>query len=185
MRILGIDPGTEGALALFDPTKSPASGLRWIVLDMPVIVIEAQKTRTGKKKSGRKTQLNAWALRDWLRKHAPDHAVLEEMQFAIAVKGRGGQMVQKGLAGAMRFGALHGGVAAVLACCDIPTTSVQPRQWKEHFGLIGCAKEASRLKALQLFPDQSAMLSRKRDQNRAEAMLIADFASRLREAVAA
>lgn len=56
MKILGIDPGKTGALALFDPTRTAKSGLRWIVHDIA--------PTTGE-------------LRDWLRRFAPDHAFLE------------------------------------------------------------------------------------------------------------
>lgn len=168
--ILGIDPGTTGALALFDPTKSAASGLRWIVADLPVIVIEPKR-----KGGNRQTKLNVGAFRDWLRKHAPDRAYLEAMMFAAPGKGGG----EKGLAGAMRYGSLHGAIEATLLCCDVPVELVQPLSWKRYSGLMKSDKERSRLKALQLFPDQSATLELKKHQNRAEAMLIVRYADSL------
>lgn len=165
MKILGIDPGVTGALALSDETKTPASGLRWLILDIPVM-------------GDKHPELNSPALRDWLRKHAPDHCFLEAMQFGAPTSDGN----RKGLAGAMRFGALYGSIKATLACCDVPMTPIQPQVWKRYFRLMKSSKELSRIRALQLFPDQGETLRRKKDQNRAEAMLIAAYgASRLSE----
>jgi hypothetical protein len=166
--LLGVDPGATGALALFSPDKSAASGLRWVVVDLPVM--GAATPRRSKRGRGH-AELNSTALRDWLRKFAPDHCFLEAMQFAVPGKGGG----RKGLAGAMRFGALFGAVKAVLACCDVPTTLVQPQAWKRHYRLVGPEKERSRVRALELFPEAAEVLARKKDQNRAESMLIAAY----------
>lgn len=56
MRILGVDPGSQGALALYQPHKTPASGLRWMILDMP-------STRQ---------------FRDWLRRYEPTICYFED-----------------------------------------------------------------------------------------------------------
>jgi len=80
-----------------------------------------------------------------------------------------------GAAGAFRFGGFFYALKAVIACCNIPYTMVTPQSWKKQFGLKGGDKEPSRKRALQLFPDQATMLARKKDQNRAEAMLLAKY----------
>ncbi len=162
MRIVGIDPGISGAAALFDPGSSPASGLRWQVIDLPVV-------------GDLKRELNAAGLRDWLRKFSPDHAFLELATAMPSIAGPGGKRRGMGTAGAFRFGGIFYAIKAILSCCDVPFTLVPPAIWKKSYGLKGSDKERSRLRALQLFPDQAAMLARKMDQNRAEAMLIANY----------
>jgi crossover junction endodeoxyribonuclease RuvC len=149
MRVLGIDPGATGAAALFDPSKTVSSGLRWIVVDLPVV----------------DGQLNAPELRDFIRKHAPDHCFTERLI------GRVGWNASI----SFKLGRSYGSVAATVAVCDIPLTAVVPQKWKKHYGLIKTDKEQSRGRAIQLFPDQAPVLARKRDQNRAEAMLIAAY----------
>lgn len=159
--ILGVDPGVSGALALFDPSRTAASGLRWVVDDIPVFGDE-------------KRELNAGALRDWLRRYSPDHAFLELVTAMPSIPGhKGAARRGMGAAGAFRFGGFFYALKAVLSCCDVPFTLVTPAVWKKASGLKGSDKEASRLRALQLFPELSGPLSRKKDQNRAEAALIA------------
>jgi crossover junction endodeoxyribonuclease RuvC len=150
--VLGIDPGVGGAVALFDPGKSPASGLRWIVEDMPLV--------------GR--ELNPAKLRDWLRQFSPKECLLE-----IATT-----HPRDGRVGAFRYGGMWYGIRAVLACCDVSYEKVAPTRWKEFYRLKGTDKEASRRLALELFPDAAGLLSRKKDHGRAEAMLIAYYGAR-------
>lgn len=160
MRILGVDPGLNGALAIFDPSKSPASGLRWVVEDVPVIGDD-------------KRELNAAVLRDFLRRYSPDHAFVELVSAMPSIPGPNGVRRGMGATSAFRFGGVFYGLKAVLSCCDVPFETITPQSWKKYYGMKGPDKEASRLKALNLFPDASAFLARKKDQNRAEAMLIA------------
>lgn len=164
MRTLGIDPGFGGAIALLDQSKTPASGLRWVVEDMPI--------------AGDPPKLNAPALRDWLRRYAPDHAFIEYVNaMPVLTDRKTGQRRTMPATSAFRFGGVCWAIEAVVACCDIPISFVTPQTWKRASQLKGPNKELSRLRALQLFPDQAHTLRRKRDQNRAEAMLIARYGS--------
>jgi crossover junction endodeoxyribonuclease RuvC len=75
-----------------------------------------------------------------------------------------------------RFGCSYGATKMALAACGIPYTVVAPAKWKPAVGIqTGADKEQSRLRALQLFPDQAANLTRKKDHARADAMLLAYF----------
>lgn len=162
MRILGIDPGVSGALALFDESKTAASGLRWVIEDMPIV--------------GDPGELNAPVLRNWLRHHAPDHAFVELVNaMPVIVDRKTGQRKGMPATSSFRFGGMFFSIKAVLGCCDIPISLVTPAAWKRAAGLKGPDKEASRQRALQLFPDQAHPLRLKKHQNRAEAMLIARF----------
>ncbi len=69
---------------------------------------------------------------------------------------------------------MFGSLKATLACCDVPYTLVTPQKWKRAY-LLARDKELARARAIRLFPDQAGMLARKKDQNRAEGMLIANY----------
>jgi Holliday junction resolvasome RuvABC endonuclease subunit len=147
MNILGIDPGLSGALALCRDD-------RWILLDMPI---------TGDTKHH---EINGPELCRWLREHRPDHAFIE---YASARPGQG-------VTSMFRFGVTYGATKMALAACSVPYTIITPAKWKPAVGVLkGADKEASRQRALQLFPDQAAHLARKKDHGRADAMLLAYF----------
>jgi crossover junction endodeoxyribonuclease RuvC len=144
--ILGIDPGLSGALALYNG--------QWTLLDMPVVG------------DAKRHEINGPLLCAWLREHAPDHAFIE---YASARPGQG-------ITSMFRFGVAYGATKMALAACGVAFTVVTPVKWKPAVGIsTGADKEASRQRALQLFPDQAANLARKKDHARADAMLIAHF----------
>ena len=68
----------------------------------------------------------------------------------------------------------------ILAAYSIPFDLVPPSAWKKSMGLTGQDKDASRALASQLFPAQSQWFARKKDDGRAEAALLAEFARRFR-----
>src|SRR5262245_28135212 len=143
--ILGIDPGLSGALALWREGQ-------WILTDIPIVG------------DGKRHELNGPALCAWLREHAPDHAFIE---YAAARPGQGDSSTFK-------FGVAYGATKMALAACGVPYSIITPAKWKLVVGIAsGGDKEAGRLRALQLFPDQAARLARKKDHTRADAMLIA------------
>jgi crossover junction endodeoxyribonuclease RuvC len=143
--ILGIDVGLSGALALY---RAGA----WTLIDMPVVG------------AGKQHELNGPALCRWLQEHRPDHAFVE---YAAARPGQG-------VSSMFRFGCTYGATKMALAACGVPYSIVTPAKWKPAVGIqAGSDKEASRLRALQLFPEQAAHLSRKKDHARGDAMLIA------------
>ena len=52
---------------------------------------------------------------------------------------------------------------------------VRPAKWKKYYGLIKTEKDASRTKVIEIFPYISSKLSKKKDSNKADAILIANF----------
>ena len=52
---------------------------------------------------------------------------------------------------------------------------VRPAKWKKYFNLINSEKDASRTRVIEIFPYFSGHLSRKKDSNKADAILIASF----------
>jgi crossover junction endodeoxyribonuclease RuvC len=102
----------------------------------------------------------------WLRQHQPEHAYVE---YAAARPGQG-------VSSMFKFGVSYGATKMALAACGVPYTIVTPAKWKPVVGIpTGSDKEASRLRALQLFPDEATSLARKKDTGRSDAMLLAYF----------
>ena len=118
-----------------------------IVIDIPV---------TG---TGPKERIDAIALRAWIV--APRHAYIERAQA----------MPKQGASSGFKYVRAVGAIEAVLACCEIPMTVVEPSAWKKSHRLRGKDKESGRQRALQLFPAQHALLALKRWHGRAAALI--------------
>ena len=90
---------------------------------------------------------------------------------SVAVVEKVGAMPKQGVASTFKFGKACGLIEGVLASMGIPFHLVSPPVWKKPLGLIGKDKEAARALAIRLYPSVRG-LDRKKDQNRAEALLI-------------
>lgn len=150
--ILGIDPGLNGAYAILD-------GRHAVALDH----LPAHRTQHGKTGKVR-SELDLHALKDVLAAYAISHVFLER------VAARPGQ----GVSSMFRFGQAAGGLYGLLVGLALPTSFVTPQQWQKHHG-IGGVPDAAQQRAVQLYPVVSAHLSRKRDDQRADALLIAVY----------
>ncbi|GAB1407683.1 hypothetical protein MASR1M8_16020 [Thermomonas brevis] len=147
----GIDPGLSGAIAVLTDGKLAD------VFDMPTV---------GRGKAGRQT-VNAPALAARLREHLASHPGADVQAVVEDVAARPGQ----GVTSMFRFGHSCGAVDGVLGALRIPMTKAAAQRWKRHHALLGSEKDASRGKAIDLYPE--APLSRKRDHGRADAILLA------------
>jgi len=150
MKLLGVDPGIRGGLAIVSINDGAAPQLI-DVLDVPVIGTDA------------KERVNIMVVRDWLAHHQPDHALIE----------RAGSMPKQGVASTFKYARAVGSLETVVACSDIPYSIIEPAVWKKFHHLPGKDKEAARQRALQLFPAAHAFFSLKKYHQRAEAALIA------------
>ena len=112
---------------------------------------------------GAKERVDVLAIRSWLAQHTPQHAFIERAQA----------MPKQGASSGFKYGRAVGAIEAVIACCAIPMTIVEPSIWKRFHQLRGGDKEGGRQRALQLFPAAHASPARKKDHGRAEAALIA------------
>jgi crossover junction endodeoxyribonuclease RuvC len=148
--LLGIDPGIRGGLAIIAVADGAAPQL--------IAAIEIPVTGVGAKE-----RVDAIAIRDWVTQHSPQHAFLERAQA----------MPKQGASSGFKYGRAVGAIEAVIACCVIPLTIVEPSIWKKFHSLHGADKETSRQRGLQLFPAAHALLARKKDHGLAEAALIA------------
>lgn len=152
---LGIDPGQSGAIALL------ADGACAGFIDMPLV----SRRAGGNEISG---SLLAGTLRGVLQAHAGAYvlAVLEQVNA----------MPKQGVTSSFRFGQADGIVRGVLGALNIAWIEVPPQLWKRHLRLTGCDKDAARTLAIQRFPEHGALLARKKDVGRADALLMAVWA---------
>tara|TARA_R100001129_G_scaffold173313_1_gene144685 strand:+ start:2919 stop:3368 length:450 start_codon:yes stop_codon:yes gene_type:complete len=145
MKVLGVDPGLTGAIALVGDGYLA-------VRDIPT---------AGEK---RRRVLMAAELAGIIKAWDPDTAVIEKVHA----------MPKQGVSSSFRFGQALGVVEGALGALLIPTEYVTPQSWKKHYRLTA-HKEDARLRAAQKWPHISEQLSRKRDADRAEALLIANW----------
>lgn len=151
--IIAIDPGIDGAAAALDPTNGEFAD----VIDLPTLNV------------GKRREINVGALWPWMYRLMPQRVVIEEVH----------SMPRDGRVGSFRFGVTYGMLkAASIIATGAPLELVAPQTWKSYFKLISEDKEASRGLALRLWPHLENFLPRKRDHNRAEAMLLAWWAIR-------
>jgi crossover junction endodeoxyribonuclease RuvC len=150
--VLGVDPGIHGGLAIVFIDNGAAPQLL-DAIDIPVTGV------------GAKERVDVLAIRNWITQHAPQHALIERAQA----------MPKQGASSGFKYGRAVGAIEAIITCCAVPLTIVEPSIWKKFHGLRGGDKEAGRQRALQLFPAAHALLARKKDHGRGEAALIAYF----------
>jgi hypothetical protein len=148
MRVLGVDPGISGALAIVEAING-----------VPMLVDAIDMPSSG---TGAKARVDIIAAAQWIAKHAPSTAYVERAQ---AFPGQGASS-------GFSYGRATGSIETVVALCSIPMTIIEASGWKRRLHLPGKDKEAARQRALQLFPSQHALLARKRDHGRAEAALL-------------
>ena len=84
-------------------------------------------------------------------------------------------MPGQGVTSMFNFGQSFGVIKGVCAALSLPIYFVRPTKWKKHFNLIKTNKEASRTKVIEVYPEISSKLSRKKDSNKADAILIARY----------
>jgi crossover junction endodeoxyribonuclease RuvC len=160
-RFAAADIGVQGALAVLETVGR--TGLRPIdVIDVPTIGVKGSQ------------RIDVLSIRNWIRQHAPTHCFIERTQA----------YPEQGRSSIFKFGRATGAIETVFVCCEVPLTIVQPATWKRFHHLYGKAKEHSRQRALELFPSAHPWLARRKDHNRAEALLLAAYgASQLGVAV--
>jgi crossover junction endodeoxyribonuclease RuvC len=154
--ILGLDPGTHGALAALKGSD--------------VVLLEDLPTHTlSTKGRGDRAELDIYNLHAMIVELGPiEHAFVERV---TARPGNGSVSM-------FRFGQAVGAISATLAVMGIPTTYVQPKVWQRYHG-IGPTPDAARQRAVQLYPQTAPGLRRKADGNRADALLIASYGQRM------
>ena len=153
MKIIGIDPGLSGAIAVMHDKKVMN------MYDMPVMA-------EGKKN---KRQLNSSQLVNIIKDN------INEDEETIVVVEQVNAMPGQGVTSMFNFGQTFGAIKGVCAALKLPIFFVRPSKWKKHFELINSSKDASRTKVIEMYPTLSGQLAKKRDVNKSDAILIAKF----------
>ena len=158
MKIIGIDPGLSGAIAIIE--NNTVLG----IFDMPVMA-------EGKKN---KRQLNSARLVNIFRENSSNNE-----EVAVVVE-QVNAMPGQGVTSMFNFGQSFGAIKGVCAALNLPIFFVRPSKWKKHFELINSSKDSSRTKVIEMYPSLSDNLSKKKDVNKSDAILIARFYSETR-----
>ena len=158
MKIIGIDPGLSGAIAILEDNKVLS------IFDMPVMA-------EGKKN---KRQLNSAQLVDIIKENIKLHD-----DIAVVVE-QVNAMPGQGVTSMFNFGQTFGAIKGVCAALKLPIFFVRPSKWKKHFDLLNSSKDSSRTKVIEMYPSLSNQLTKKKDVNKSDAILIARFYSETR-----
>ena len=160
MLVIGIDPGITGAICFFD------NGELKDVIDMPTM---ASGNKNKKQINGSQI-FNEISLR--IQNYKPENINVIVEQVSA--------MPGQGVTSMFNFGQSFGVLKGVCAAMQLPIFFVRPAKWKKHFDLINSSKDASRTKAIEMYPSISDQLSKKKDVNKSDAILIARFYSETR-----
>ncbi len=158
MKIIGVDPGLSGAIAILEDKKVLG------IFDMPVM-------SEGKKN---KRQLNSALLVSLLREN-----IIDNDEVAVVVE-QVNAMPGQGVTSMFNFGQTFGAIKGICAALNLPIFFVRPSKWKKHYELINSSKDSSRTKAIEMYPKLSNQLAKKKDVNKSDAILIARFFSETR-----
>ena len=155
MLIIGIDPGISGSICFFQDGK---------IID----VVEMPTMTEGKKN---KKQVNGAQIFNEISERIKK---LDKKDIKIVIE-QVSAMPGQGVTSMFNFGQSFGILKGICSAMQLPMYFVRPAKWKKYFSLINSEKDASRTKAIEIFPYFSSNLSRKKDSNKADAILIASF----------
>ena len=155
MLVIGIDPGISGSICFFKDGK---------VVD----IIEMPNMADGKKN---KRQVNGAQIYNEISSRIKNFSK-EDIKVVIE---QVSAMPGQGVTSMFNFGQSFGVLKGVCSAMQLPMYFVRPAKWKKYFNLINSEKDASRTKAIEIFPYISSQLSKKKDANKADAILLASF----------
>lgn len=159
MIYIGIDPGKAGAVAVID-------GYDVKLYDTPVAKIKDSKN-----------DYIPNAMADIISKHVHNsYEVFVVLEKVHAMPGQG-------VSSMFSFGRGLGLWEGILATLRLPYVMVAPQTWKKAMlaDMPKDNKDSSRIVATRLFPNATDMLKRKKDDGRAEALLMAEYGKRIRK----
>ena len=155
MLIIGIDPGISGSICFFQDGK---------IVD----VVEMPTMTEGKKN---KKQVNGSQIFNEISEKIKK---LDNKEIKVVIE-QVSAMPGQGVTSMFNFGQSFGILKGICSSMQLPMYFVRPAKWKKYFNLINSEKDASRTRAIEIFPYFSNQLSRKKDSNKADAILIASF----------
>ena len=155
MLIIGIDPGISGSICFFEDGK---------ILD----VVEMPTMTEGKKN---KRQVNGSQVYNEISKRIKQ---VDKKNIKVIIE-QVSAMPGQGVTSMFNFGQSFGILKGMCSAMQLPMYFVRPAKWKKYFSLINSEKDASRTKAIEIFPSFSSNLAKKKDSNKADAILIASY----------
>ena len=155
MLIIGIDPGISGSICFLQDGK---------IVD----VVEMPTMTEGKKN---KKQVNGSQIVNEISEKIKE---LDKREIKVVIE-QVSAMPGQGVTSMFNFGQSFGILKGICSSMQLPMYFVRPAKWKKYFNLINSEKDASRTRAIEIFPYFSNQLSRKKDSNKADAILIASF----------
>ena len=155
MLIIGIDPGITGSICFFENGK---------IIDL----IDMPNMADGKKQ---KRQVNGAQIYNEIFLRIKN---LDKKNIKVVIE-HVSAMPGQGVTSMFNFGQSFGVLKGICSAMQLPMHFVRPAKWKKFFNLINAEKDASRTKAIEIFPYISSQLSKKKDANKADAALIASF----------
>ena len=155
MLIIGIDPGISGSICFFEDGK---------ILD----VVEMPTMTDGKKN---KRQVNGSQVYNEISKRIKK---IDKKDIRVIIE-QVSAMPGQGVTSMFNFGQSFGILKGMCSAMQLPMYFIRPAKWKKYFNLINSEKDASRTKAIEIFPYYSSNLSKKKDTNKADAILIASY----------
>jgi len=153
MIIIGIDPGISGAICVLKNGKIEE------LYEMPTMI-------DGKKN---KKQVNGAEITNIFQKE-----LINNQEITVVIE-QVSAMPGQGVTSMFNFGQSFGVLKGICAALKIPVHFVRPMKWKKYFNLIKTNKDASRTRVIETFPYISSRISKKKDSNKADAILIARF----------
>ncbi len=152
MTIIGIDPGISGAIARYNSSETSAA-TQLIIWDMPILEVNKKKT------------ISPYLVAN----------ILKEAAAPVFIE-KVAAMPGQGVTSMFNFGKGFGVLLGAAAGLGLQTTQVTPQTWMKA---LKCqkGKDANRERACELFPQYADMFSRKKDDGRADAALLAYYAT--------
>ena len=155
MLIIGIDPGISGSICFLQEGKIID------VIEMPTMI-------DGKKN---KRQVNGAQIFNEISKRIKG---IDKQDIRVVIE-QVSAMPGQGVTSMFNFGQSFGILKGICSAMRLPMYFIRPAKWKKYFNLINAEKDASRTRAIEIFPYFSNELAKKKDTNKAEAILIASF----------
>ena len=155
MLVIGIDPGISGSICFFQDGEIKD------VVEMPTMI-------EGKKN---KKQVNGSQIFNEISEKIKN---MDKKNIKVVIE-HVTAMPGQGVTSMFNFGQSFGILKGICSAMQLSVYFVRPAKWKKYFNLINSEKDASRTRAIEIFPYYSSNLSRKKDSNKADAILIASY----------
>ena len=155
MLVIGIDPGISGSICFFQDGEIKD------VVEMPTMI-------DGKKN---KKQVNGSQIFNEISEKIKN---IDKKNIKVVIE-HVTAMPGQGVTSMFNFGQSFGILKGICSAMQLSVYFVRPAKWKKYFNLINSEKDASRTRAIEIFPYYSSNLSRKKDSNKADAILIASY----------